>query len=80
MYWEVEELKYPYKNNSIDQRIRKGQEQAENLILHFSKSVHINSVKVLIKERFKQHRQFKKAEIWICKKRVRIFTKQKIPR
>lgn len=69
LYWEVEEPKHPYKNNSIDQRIRKGQEQADNLILHFTKFIQIKSVEALIRERFKQHRNFKKAEIWVCGKR-----------
>lgn len=75
LYWEVEQPQYPYKNSSIDRRIRKGQEQAENLLLHFSKSVNIKTVKSLIIERFKQHRYFKKAEIWICRKRVGVFIK-----
>jgi hypothetical protein len=68
-YWEVESPEWPYKRININNRIRKGQEQADSLIIHFKKEVNIKSVETIIEARFKEHRKFKKAEIWVnCKK------------
>lgn len=75
LYWEVEEPKHPYGNNNINQRIRKGQEQADNLILHFRKNVSIALVESLLKERLRYHHQFRRAEVWINCKRVKQYTK-----
>jgi len=64
-YWEVESPEWPYKRLSIDRRIRKGQEQADALIIFFSKNVNIKTVERVINDRFKEHHKFKKAEIWV---------------
>src|SRR4051812_37450103 len=69
-YWEVESPQWPYKRLSIDRRIRKGQEQADALIIFFSKEVNIKTVEGAINDRFKEHRKFKKAEIWVNYKRM----------
>jgi hypothetical protein len=74
-YWEVESPRWPYKFLNIDTRIRKGQEQADSLIIFFSKEVNIKSVEVIIQARFKEHRKFKKAEIWVNLKRMGAYIK-----
>jgi hypothetical protein len=74
-YWEVEAPQWPYKRLSIDRRIRKGQEQADSLIIHFAKEINIKSVEKIIQARFKEHRKFEKAEIWICCKRLGTYIK-----
>jgi hypothetical protein len=74
-YWEVESPEWPYKRQCVDRRIRKGQEQADALIIFFSKEVNIKSVEVIIQSRFKEHRKFKKAEIWINYTRVGMYIK-----
>jgi hypothetical protein len=52
-YWEVEAPGWPYKRININNRIRKGQEQADSLIIHFAKEVNIKSVETIIeKQRF----------------------------
>jgi hypothetical protein len=75
VYWEVESPKWPYKRLNIDTRIRKGQEQADSLIIFFSKDVNIQSVEVIIQARFKEHRKFKKAEVWIKYQRLSTYIK-----
>jgi len=74
-YWEVEAPEWPYHRTKIHTRIRKGQEQADALIILFSKDVNIKSVEVIIQARFKEHQKFKKAEIWIKCKRVGTYIK-----
>jgi len=74
-YWEVESPQWPYKRLSIDRRIRKGQEQADALIIYFIKEVNIKTVEGVIKDRFKEHQKFKKAEIWVKCKRVGTYIK-----
>ncbi|MBO9205372.1 MULTISPECIES: CdiA C-terminal domain-containing protein [Niastella] len=74
-YWEVEAPQWPYKRLSIDRRIRKGQDQANALIIFFSKKVNIKTVEGVINDRFKEHRNFKKAEIWVNFKRLGTYTK-----
>ena len=74
-YWEVEAPGWPYKRININNRIRKGQEQADSLIIHFAKEVNIKSVETIIEARFKEHRKFKKAEIWVCCKRLGTYIK-----
>ena len=74
-YWEVESPQWPYKRLSIDRRIRKGQEQADALIIFFAKEVNIKTVEGVISERFKEHQKFKKAEIWITCKRIGTYIK-----
>jgi hypothetical protein len=69
-YWEVEAPEWPYHRTKIHTRIRKGQEQADSLIIFFAKEVNIKSVEVIIQARFKEHRKFKKAEIWVNYKRM----------
>lgn len=70
-YWEVESPEWPYKRVKIHTRVRKGQEQADALIISFAKEVNIKSVEVIIHARFKEHQKFKKAEIWVNYKRVK---------
>jgi hypothetical protein len=74
-YWEVEAPQWPYHKTKIDTRIRKGQEQADSLIIYFAKEVNLKSVETLIQARFKEHRKFKKAEIWVSCKRLGIYIK-----
>ncbi|THU38407.1 hypothetical protein FAM09_17205 [Niastella caeni] len=74
-YWEVESPQWPYKKINIDNRIRKGQEQADALIIYFAKEVNIKSVEVMIQSRFKEHLKFKKAEIWVNCKRMGSYIK-----
>ena len=74
-YWEVEEPDWPYKEININNRIRKGQEQADALILFFSKQVNIKSVERILKGRFKLHKSFKKAEIWVNFERIGTYIK-----
>lgn len=69
-YWEVESPEWPYKNTNINRRIRNGKEQADALIIHFAKDVNLKSVEALIKGRFKDHRNFKKAQVWVRDKRM----------
>jgi hypothetical protein len=64
-YWEVESPDWPYKDININNRIRRGQEQADALIIYFQKPVNIRMVERIIKGRFKIHRTFRKAEIWV---------------
>jgi hypothetical protein len=61
----VEAPEWPYKDININTRIRKGQEQADALILFFTKQVNLRSVERIIKGRFKVHQKFRKAEIWM---------------
>jgi hypothetical protein len=74
-YWEVESPGWPYKDVNINNRIRKGQEQANSLIIFFTKPVNVKMVERIIKGRFKDHRNFKKAEIWIGYQRIKTFIK-----
>lgn len=74
-YWEVESPKWPYKKLSIDNRVRKGQEQADALIIFFFKEVSIKTVERIIFARFKEHQKFKKAEIWVKCKRIGTYIK-----
>ncbi len=74
-YWEVESPEWPYKRVKINTRIRKGQEQADALIIYFEKEVNVASVERIIKDRFKEHHRFKKAEIWVKCKRVSRYIK-----
>jgi hypothetical protein len=74
-YWEVESPDWPYNRKKINNRIRKGQEQADALIIFFSKEVNIKSVEVIIQARFKEHQKFKKAEIWVGCKRLGTYIK-----
>lgn len=74
-YWEVESPEWPYKKLNIDTRVRKGQEQADALIIFFKKDVNIKSVERIITARFKEHHKFKKAEIWVCYKKVGTYIK-----
>jgi hypothetical protein len=74
-YWEVEAPEWPYKRTSIDNRIKKGQEQADALIIFFAKDVNIKSVERAILGRFYMHQNFKKAEIWINFKRIGTYIK-----
>jgi hypothetical protein len=69
-YWEVESPEWPYRNTNINRRIRNGKEQADALIIHFAKDVNLKSVEALIKGRFKDHRNFKKAQVWVRDKRM----------
>lgn len=64
-FWEVESPTWPYHRTKIQTRIRNGQEQADALIIYFAKEVNIKSVEVIIRARFKDHRYFKKAQIWV---------------
>jgi hypothetical protein len=74
-YWEVESPQWPYKYQNVDTRIRHGQEQADALIIFFSKKVNIKSVEGIIQARFKKHRNFKKAEIWTSQQRLGTYIK-----
>jgi hypothetical protein len=74
-YWEVESPKWPYHRTKINTRIRHGQEQADFLIICFEKEVNVASVESIIKDRFKDHRNFRKAEIWVKYKRISRYTK-----
>jgi len=74
-YWEVEAPQWPYKKINISTRIRKGQEQADSLIIYFSKCVNVQSVERIIKTRFKDHQSFKKAEIWVNFERIGAYIK-----
>ena len=74
-YWEVESPEWPYKKTKISTRIRKGQEQADALIIFFSKEVNIKGIERIIKSRFKDHQTFKKAEIWVNYQRVKSYIK-----
>lgn len=74
-YWEVESPQWPYHRTKIHTRIRHGQEQADYLIIHFAKEVNIKSVETIIHARFKEHRKFKKAEIWVGYKRIGTYIK-----
>jgi hypothetical protein len=74
-YWEVEAPEWPYKRVKINTRIRMGQEQADALIIFFAKKVNIVSVERIIQDRFKDHRNFKKAEIWVNYKRLGTYMK-----
>jgi hypothetical protein len=69
-YWEVESPEWPYKDININNRIRKGQEQADALIISFMKPVNIKMVERIIKGRFKMHKSFRKAEIWVNYQRI----------
>jgi hypothetical protein len=74
-YWEVEAPEWPYHRTKIHTRVRKGQEQADALIIFFAKEVNIKSVEVIIQARFKEHQKFKKAEIWVNYKRMGSYIK-----
>jgi hypothetical protein len=74
-YWEVEAPEWPYHRSKIHNRVRKGQEQADALIISFAKEVNIKSVEVIIQARFKEHKKFKKAEIWIKCERIGSYIK-----
>lgn len=69
-YWEVESPDWPYTKKKIENRIRKGQEQADSLIVFFSKPINVSSIERIIEARFKLHRNFNKAEIWVNQKRI----------
>jgi hypothetical protein len=70
-----ESPEWPYKDVNINNRIRKGQEQANCLIIFFTKPVNVKMVERIIKGRFKDHRNFKKAEIWVGYQRIKTFIK-----
>jgi hypothetical protein len=74
-YWEVEAPDWPYHRTKIHTRVRKGQEQADSVIIFFAKEVNIKSVEVIIQARFKEHQKFKKAEIWVCYNKVGTYIK-----
>lgn len=74
-YWEVEAPEWPYKKNTISNRIRRGQEQADALIIFFAKEINIKSVEKIIFERFRDHKRFKKAEVWSGYKRIGTYIK-----
>jgi hypothetical protein len=74
-YWEVESPQWPYKRTNINTRVRKGQEQADALIIYFAKEVNINSVERIIKGRLKDHQSSRKAEIWVNYKRIKTYIK-----
>jgi hypothetical protein len=74
-YWEVEAPEWPYNKTNINNRIRKGQDQAEAVIIYFAKEVNIKSVERIIIKRFKDHQRFKKAEVWIGYKRIGTYIK-----
>jgi hypothetical protein len=74
-YWEVEEPAWPYSRTNIDNRIKKGQEQADAMIIHFAKEVNVRSVERAIQGRFNIHQKFKKAEIWVNFRRIGTYIK-----
>lgn len=74
-YWEVESPEWPYKRTKINTRIRKGQEQADALIIYFAKEVNIKTVERVISDRFKDHHKFRKAEIWVNCQRIKTYIK-----
>ena len=74
-YWEVESPEWPYKKTNISNRIRRGQEQADALILFFAKEVNIKSVESILTAKFKSYLRFKKAEVWVKFKRVGSYIK-----
>jgi hypothetical protein len=74
-YWEVESPKWPYKDININNRIRKGQEQADALIIFFLKPVNIKMVERIIKGRLKDHQTFRKAEIWVNYQKMKTYIK-----
>jgi hypothetical protein len=74
-YWEVEAPEWPYKKKSISNRIRRGQEQADAVIISFAKEIDIRYVERIIFERFRDHKRFKKAEVWVNYKRIGTYIK-----
>jgi hypothetical protein len=74
-YWEVEAPEWPYRKNSIINRIRRGREQADAVIIFFAKEINIKSVEKIIFEKLGDHRGFKKAEVWVGYKRIGTYIK-----
>lgn len=56
-YWELEQPTFPYSYKKIDQRIRKGYQQADNLILYFEKQVNGFTVQKAINDRMQINRR-----------------------
>jgi len=50
-FWELEQPTYPYNYKKIDQRIRKGYQQANHLILYFEKPANGFTVQKAIEDR-----------------------------
>lgn len=67
-YWELENPSYPYSYKKIDQRIRKGYQQADSMILYFQKPVNGFTVQKAIRDRFGIKKDFKEAIIIVGNK------------
>lgn len=65
-FWELEQPTFPYNYKKIDQRIRKGYQQANRLILHFESLVNGFTVQKAIKDRMEINREL--AEVIIIVK------------
>jgi hypothetical protein len=63
IYWELESPSFPYNYNKISQRIRKGAQQANNIILYFEKSVNGFTVQKAINDRFLLNKDLKEVII-----------------
>jgi hypothetical protein len=57
IYWELESPSFPYNYNKISQRIRKGAQQANNIILYFE------TVQKAINDRFLLNKDLKEVII-----------------
>ena len=68
IYWELETPVYPYHYKKIDQRIRKGYRQANNVILYFEKKVNGFTVQKAVKDRFVINRDLKEVIIIVAGK------------
>lgn len=65
-FWELEQPTFPYNYKKIDQRIRKGYQQANHLILNFENPVNGFSVQKAIKDRMQINQEL--AEVIIVVK------------
>lgn len=65
IYWELECPTYPYNYNKIVQRIRKGYNQADQVILYFAKVVNGFTIQKAVQDRFKIRKDFMEAIIII---------------
>lgn len=70
VYWELECPTYPYSYKKIDQRIRKGYQQADKLILFFEKPVNGFTVQKALSDRFGINKDFKEAIVIVNTKIV----------
>lgn len=59
VYWELECPKPPYNYKRIVQRIRRGCNQADQLILYFEKPVNVLTVQKAVDDKFKIKKKVK---------------------